>query len=160
LLPTLSGNAQERISNATGFAGQASTYAMQLVLAWRLDYGMIGADRAQQASIEAQQVRLERTERALADATFEAYQRVEAGIAKSVAARAQASSAKRAAELAQDRYGIGAATQLDVTQAQRDAFLASAAQIQADSELAYARAALRLAAGVPVSTDSASGARR
>lgn len=160
LLPTLSGNAQERISNATGFAGQASTYSVQVVLGWRLDYGLLAADRAQQASVEAQQVRLERTERALADATFEAYQRVEAGIAKSIAARAQVSSAKRAAELAQDRYGIGAATQLDVTQAQRDAFLASAAQIQADSELAYARAALRLSAGVPVFTDSASGARR
>jgi outer membrane protein TolC len=160
LLPTLSGNAQERISNATGFAGQASTYAMQLVLAWRFDYSLLAADRAQQASVEAQQVRFERSERALADATFEAYQRVEAGIAKSVAARAQASSAKRAAGLAQDRYGIGAATQLDVTQAQRDAFLASAAQIQADSELAYARAALRLAAGVPIFADSASGARR
>jgi outer membrane protein len=160
LLPTLSGSAQERVSNATGFAGQASTYSLQLVLGWRLDYGLLAADRAQQASVEAQQVRLERAERALADATFEAYQRVEAGIAKSVAARAQASSAKRAAELAQDRYSIGAATQLDVTQAQRDAFLASAAQIQADSDLAYARAALRLAAGVPVSTDSASGARR
>jgi len=160
LLPTLSGNAQERISNATGFAGQASTYALQLVLAWRLDYGLLAADRAQEASVVAQQVRLERTERAIADATFEAFQRVEAGIAKSVAARAQVSSAKRAAGLALDRYGIGAATQLDVTQAQRDAFLASAAQIQADSELAYARAALRLAAGVPVTTESAAGARR
>jgi len=160
LLPTLSGNAQERISNATGFAGQAATYSLQLVLGWRLDYGLLASDRAQEASVEAQQVRLERTERALADATFEAYQRVEAGIAKSVAARAQSSSAKRAVELAQDRYGIGAATQLDVTQAQRDAFLASAARIQADSELAFARAALRLAAGVPVSTESAASARR
>jgi outer membrane protein TolC len=160
LLPTLSGNAQERISNATGFAGQAATYSLQLVLGWRLDYGLLASDRAQQASVEAQQVRLERTERALADATFEAYQRVEAGIAKSVAARAQARSAKRAAELAQDRYGIGAATQLDVTQAQRDAFLATASQIQADSELAFARAALRLSAGVPVSTESAASARR
>lgn len=159
LLPTLSGSAQERISNATGFAGQADTYSLQLVLAWRLEYGFLGSSRAQAASVEAQQVRVERTERAMADATFEAYQRIEAGIAKSVAARAQARSAKRAAELAQDRYGIGAATQLDVTQAQRDAFLASAAQIQADSELAYARAALRLAAGVAISTDSASGAR-
>lgn len=159
-LPALSGSAQERISNATGFAGQAATYSLQLVLSWRLDYGLLGTHRAQEAAIEAQQVRLERTERAVADATFEAFQRVEAGIAKSVAARAQAQSAKRAAELAQDRYGIGAATQLDVTQAQRDAFLASAAQIQADSELAYARAALRLAAGVPVNTESAASARR
>ena len=53
---------------------------------------------------------------------------------------------------------MGAATQLDVTQAQRDAFLASASQIQADFDLAYARAALRLAAGVPISTERAPSA--
>lgn len=160
LLPTLSATAQERLTNATGFAGAASTYSLQLVLSWRLDYGMLATDRAVEASIEAQRVRLERTERALADATFEAFQRVQAGIAKSSAARAQARAAARAAELAQDRYGVGAATQLDVTQAQRDAFLASAARIQADSDLAYARAALRLAAGVPLNADGASGIRR
>jgi outer membrane protein TolC len=160
LLPTLSANAQERLSNATGFAGRVSSYSLQLVLSWRLDYGLLKSDTAQQASLEAQQVRLERTERALADATFEAYQRVHAGIAKSQAARAQARAATRAAGLAQDRYGVGAATQLDVTQAQREAFLASASRIQADSDLAYARAALRLAAGVPVTSESAPSARR
>lgn len=160
LLPTLSANAQERLSNATGFAGRVSNYSLQLVLSWRLDYGLLKSDTAQQASLEAQRVRLERTERALADATFEAYQRVHAGIAKSQAARAQARAAARAAELAQDRYGVGAATQLDVTQAQREAFLAAASQIQADSDLAYARAALRLAAGVPVTSESAPSARR
>ncbi|MDQ2647763.1 MAG: TolC family protein, partial [Myxococcota bacterium] len=85
------------------------------------------------------------------DAVFEVFKRVEASIAKSRAARDQERSAKRAAELASDRYGAGVATQLDVTEAQRDAFSASAARIQADSDLAYYRAALRIAAGVPVS---------
>jgi outer membrane protein TolC len=116
-------------------------------------------NQAQEAALEAQQVRAERTERALADATFEAYERVRAGIAKSMAARAQASAAARAAGLAQDRYSVGAATQLDVTQAQRDAFLADASRIQADSDLAYARAALRLAAGVSVTADGAAARR-
>lgn len=160
LLPTLMATGTERLSNATGFAGRVSNYSLQLILSWRLDYTLLKSDAAQQASLEAQQVRFERTERALADATFEAFQRVQAGIAKSSAARAQARAAARAAGLAQDRYGVGAATQLDVTQAQRDAFLASASRIQADSDLAYARAALRLSAGVPVTSDSAAGARR
>ena len=79
------------------------------------------------------------------------FRRVEAGVAKSRAARAQADAAARAASLSSDRYAAGVATQLDVTQAQRDAFLASAAKIQADADLAFARASLRLAAGVPVS---------
>jgi outer membrane protein TolC len=160
LLPTLSGSAQERISNATGFNGQVSNYSLQLMLTWRLDYGTMATDAAQQAALEAQTVRRERTQRAIADAAFEAFQRVENGIAKSRAARAESRAAARAALLAQERYTVGAATQLDVTEAQRDAFLASAAQIQADFDLASARAALRLAAGVPISTERAPSARK
>ncbi len=49
------------------------------------------------------------------------------------------------------RYTAGVATQLEVTEAQRDAFLATASSIQADADLAFARAALRLAAGIPIS---------
>jgi outer membrane protein TolC len=52
-----------------------------------------------------------------------------------------------AAELARDRYGVGAATQLDVIRAQEDAFRAEVTRIQADTDLAYARAALRASAG-------------
>jgi len=150
-LPTLAGSAQERITNATGFTGRASSYTLQLVLSWRLDYGTIAGNDAQSAALDVQRVRVERTRRALEDAAFEAFRRVEAGVAKSRAARAQASAATRAATLSSDRYAAGVATQLDVTQAQRDAFLASAAKIQADADLAFARASLRLAAGVPVS---------
>lgn len=148
LLPTLSGTAQERFTNATGFAGRASNYTLSLTLAWHLDYGTIANTRAQAAATEVQEVRSEGVRRNVADAIFEAYRRVEAGLAKCRAARAQATAATRAATLAEDRYGAGMATQLDVTQAQRDAFLADAARIQADADLAYARAALRLAAGL------------
>ncbi len=158
--PTLSANAQERLSNATGFGGQSSNYALQLILSWRLDYSVFSAEPAQAAALEAEQVRLERTGRAAVDAAFEAYQRVGAGIVKCRAARAQRRAAERAAVLSLDRYEIGAATQLDVTQAQREAFLAAATQIQADSDLRYARAALRLAAGVPLATQGAPSAEK
>jgi outer membrane protein TolC len=151
LFPTLAGSAQERITNATGFSGRTSAYTLQLVLAWRLDYGTIATSDAQSAALEVQRVRVERTRRASEDAAFEAFRRVEAGVAKSRSARAQASAAARAATLSADRYSAGVATQLDVTQAQRDAFLAAAAKIQADADLAFARASLRLASGVPVS---------
>lgn len=151
LLPTLAGNAQERISNAGGFSGRTATYTLQLVLSWRLDYAAVATNDAQTAALEVQRVRVERTRRAADDAVFEAFRRVEAGLAKSRAARAQSAAAERAASLSMDRYSAGVATQLDVTQAQRDAFLATAAKIQADADLAFARASLRLAAGVPVS---------
>jgi outer membrane protein len=150
LLPTLTGSAQERITNATGFSGRNTAYTLQLVLGWRFDYGLLASRDAQESALSAQLVRQERSERAAADATYEAFRRIEAGIAKSRAARVQEQAATRAAELSQTRYEAGVATQLDVTQAQRDAFLASAARIQADSDLAYARAALRLAVGVTV----------
>ncbi len=150
LLPTLTGSAQERVTNATGFSGRNSAYTLQLILAWKLDYGTLASSDAQSAALEVQRVRVERTKRVAEDAAFEAFRRVEAGIAKSRAATAQASAATRAASLSSDRYAAGVATQLDVTQAQRDAFLAVAAKIQADADLAFARASLRLAAGVPV----------
>jgi outer membrane protein TolC len=151
LLPTLTGTAQERLTNATGFSGRTSTYTLLLTLSWRLDYGTIAASDAQRAALEVQRVRVERTKRASEDAAFAAFRRVEAGRAKSRSAKAQADAAARAAELSADRYSAGVATQLDVTQAQRDAFLASAAKIQADADLAFARASLRLATGVAVS---------
>jgi outer membrane protein TolC len=151
LFPTLAGSAQERITNATGFTGRASSYTLQLILAWRLDYTTLATSDAQSAALEVQKVRVERSRRASEDAAFEAFRRVEAGLAKSRAARAQDSAAARAARLSADRYAAGVATQLDVTQAQRDAFLAAAAKIQADADLAFARASLRLAAGVPLS---------
>jgi outer membrane protein TolC len=151
LFPTLVGSAQERITNATGFSGKNSAYTLLLTLSWRLDYAAVATTDAQSAALEVQKVRVERTRRAAEDAAFQAFRRVEAGVAKSRAARAQAAAATRAAELAADRYAAGVATQLDVTQAQHDAFLASAAKIQADADLAFARAALRLSAGVPVS---------
>ena len=151
LLPTLTGSAQERITNATGFSGKTATYTLLLTLNWRLDYGTVATRDAQQAALEVQRVRVERTKRATEDAAFAAFKRVEASVVKSRAARAQAAAATRAASLSADRYSAGVATQLDVTQAQRDAFLASAAKIQADADLAFSRAALRLATGVPIS---------
>jgi outer membrane protein TolC len=151
LWPTLAGSAQERITNATGFSGKNNSYTLQLVLSWRLDYGTWANSDAQAAALEVQRVRVERTRRSAEDAAFEAFKRVEAGLAKSRSARAQETAAARAAALSMERYAAGVATQLDVTQAQRDAFLAAAAKIQADADLAFARASLRLATGVPVS---------
>lgn len=147
LLPTLSGVAQERLTNATGFAGQVSSYTLQAVLAWNLDYATYSAPDVQNAAIELQRVRTERTRRELEDQIFDSYQRVQSGIVKSSSARAQVAAANQAATLAAERYQAGAATQLDVTQSQRDAFLANAARIQADADLAYARSMLRINAG-------------
>lgn len=149
LLPTLSASAVERLSNATGFAGQASSYALSATLSWRLDYGTYSTARAQAAAADVQLVQAEKTRRTIADTVFEAYHRVDASIAKSRAARAQATAAQAAADLSMERYRAGAVTQLDVTQSQRDAFSAHAQRIKADTDLAYARVLLRIAVGKP-----------
>ena len=149
MLPTLGLVGQERLTNATGFAGRSSVYSIQAVLSWRLDYGSYATARAAAAATEVEQIRTEQVRRNVEDTIYEAYHRVEAGIAKSTAARAQAEAARHAAELALDRYQAGALTQLDVTQSQRELFQAQAARIQADADLALARIVLRVVAGRP-----------
>ena len=149
LLPTLSANAQERFTNATGFSGRSSIFTVQAVLQWKLDYGTYATAKAQSFANQVQQIRGERSRRGEQDAIFDAYQRVATGLSKSAAARAQATAADKAAELASDRYRAGVLTQLDVTQSQRDAFQAQASRIQADADLAYARVVLRTTAGKP-----------
>lgn len=147
LLPTISANASERLTNATGFAGRAAQYQLQAVLSWRLDYATYANTKVQDEVAQVQRVRTEKVRRDVEDAIFEAHQRIAAGIVKSRSARAQVVAANTAATLAQERYQAGVATQIDVTQSQRDAFLASASQIQADADLSYWRMLLRVAAG-------------
>lgn len=150
LLPTVSATATERATNATGFSGKIFSSAIGLTATWRLDLVGIRGVAAQGAATEASAIRKERAERDAKDKVFEAYQQVVAQIAKSKAARAQVKAAAHAAEVAQDRYAQGAGTQLDVIQADRDAFQAEVARIQADADLAFARVSLRLAAGRPL----------
>lgn len=154
LLPTLSASAQERFTNATGFIGQPAIFTLQAVLGWRLDWGTYAQSKAQGAALEAQTIRQERTQRGTEDAIFEAYQRVQTGIAKSRSTQAQADAAQKASELASERYQAGAATQLDVTQAQRDAFVANVAKVRADADLAFARVQLVALTGRPLDPES------
>lgn len=150
LLPTLSANAQERISNATGFTGQVASYTLQGVLAWRLDYATYANAHAQKAAADVQRIQAERIRRGAEDLIYDAYNRVETGIIKSESARAQAQAAVKAANLALERYKVGAITQLEVTESQRDAFAAQASRVKADADLALARVLLRAVAGLPI----------
>lgn len=152
LLPTLSATGQERVTNATGFAGKVASYQVQGILSWRLDYGTYKTRDVASANLELQRVRTAKARRDMEDQIFEAYQRIQSGIVKSTSARAQLAAAKKAADLALERYQAGAATQLDVTQSQRDAFIASVTQVQADADLTYARLLLRINSGQSVAS--------
>jgi len=146
-LPTLQGVAQEHISSVTGFTGQHNSYLLQLVANWNIDFTTYFFAREQSAIHAIAQAREDRARLAAADDIHHSWFQVQAQIAKSRAAQAQVKASHHAAEIARDRYQSGAATQLDVVQAERDAFGSEVNQIQAQADLAYSRAELRLNAG-------------
>ncbi len=143
--PTISGQFQERFTNAGGFTGRNAYFTITAVLTWRFDFTIAPNVRAQNAAVDAAVAREAKARRAAEDQIHQAYNQVVAGIERARAARAQVAATALALSLANDRYANGTATQLDVTQAQRDAFSAEVSRISADADLAYARVALRLA---------------
>ncbi|AKV00451.1 outer membrane efflux protein [Labilithrix luteola] len=145
-LPTLSAQAQERFTNAGGFAGKNSVLLMSLTANWRFDLTLAPNVRAQSAALAAAQAREDKARRAAEDAVDQAWNQVHAGIEKARAARAELDSSTAALELARDRYQSGVATQIEVVQAQRDFFGAGVSHVQAVADLKYARALLRLSA--------------
>lgn len=152
LTPSLAANFTERLTNATGFAGQSQVYAASVTATWHLEFGAWSGVQSLEAAEAAAAVRREHVERAAKDLVVQAHAQVEAGMVKSRAARAQVEAASEAARLAHERYAQGRATQLEVVQADRDAFEAEVGRIQADADLAYARHLLRSAAGEPLAT--------
>ncbi|MFO0666694.1 MAG: TolC family protein [Polyangiaceae bacterium] len=148
-IPALGGQAQERFTNATGFAGRVGAYTLSASLTFRFDFGLVAQLDSTRAAADVSVAKAEGVRRSSEDAIVEAWYRIGASIAKGRAARAQARAATRAATIAEDRYAAGAATQLDVTTAQRDAFAAEVGRIGADLDLTLARAVLRLASGKP-----------
>jgi outer membrane protein TolC len=84
------------------------------------------------------------------DAVFAAWNQARGGAARTTAARAQEESAEAAARTAHERLTHGAGTELEALLADRDAFAARVARVQADADLGYARVLLRLAAARPL----------
>jgi outer membrane protein TolC len=147
LLPVLRGSLVERYPNATGFLnGHHEAYLASVSLTWALDLGTAPAIRARNAEALAARAREEAVSLAVSDAVVRAFSTIEADLARSRSARAQSAASSRAAEIARSRYRAGVVTQLEMIQADRDAFAAEAARIQADGDLLNARRQLRLAA--------------
>jgi len=154
LAPSLAANFTERFTNATGFAGQSQLYAAGVTATWRLDAGAWAGVKSLEAAETAASVRRERAMRAAKDQVFQAWAQVESLTAKARASRSQVDATDEAARLAHERYTQGRATQLEVVQADRDAFDATVSRIQADADLAYARVWLRSASGETLAATS------
>jgi outer membrane protein TolC len=154
-VPTVSGIGEEKFTNATAFAGgHSSFFLLQLTANWKLDNTILPQIRAQNAIAAEARANEDKVRQAASDNVYRDWQQIGADIEASRSARAQVQATQLAASLAEDRYASGVATQLDVLQARQDAFAADVARIQADADLAYARAALRIDSSRPLSEGS------
>jgi len=147
LAPIIAGTFTETGSNASGFIGHDWSYRAALTATWSFDLTRIGDIKAQDAAVGATRARELRATLAARDAIHREWNTIAAGIARSRSARAGKEAAFHAAEQARERYRAGTITQLDLLQAQRDAFNAEVSRIQADADLINARVQLRLSAG-------------
>lgn len=147
LLPVLSGSIAEYGTSAPGFGAHDWYFQAGLTLSWSLDLTSFANIRGQDAAAEAARARELRARLSANDAIHAQWSTVGAGIARSRSARVGREAAAHAAELARQRYQAGTTTQLELLQAQRDAFSAEVARIQADADLSNARAQLRLSSG-------------
>jgi outer membrane protein TolC len=157
MVPVLSGNVNEHTGNYLGFSGHDSAVTAGVGLNWYLDYTVYSAIRAQDAQVAVAEARVQRANQSTIDAIHNSWAAVAAAIARSHSARAQELVTRHAEDMAKDRYQLGATTQLDLLQAERDSFAAEVARIQADADLVNARTQLRLAAGTdPFASSGAS----
>jgi outer membrane protein TolC len=147
-LPTLVGTFNE---HGTSVAGLTTTHSFQwqlvVALNWNLDFTTFANLHLQDATTEVARAREQRARLAAGDSIHRQWATVQAGIVRSKSARAGQEAAAHAASQAHDRYEAGTITQLDLLQAQRDAFVADVTRIQADADLVNARAQLKLSAG-------------
>lgn len=147
LVPSLAASATERVSDFEGLAGRESYWQAVVGLTWTFDLTTLANIRSQAAAADGARAREQRARLAARDDIHRAWMTVGTAIARSRSARVQAEVSARAADLALDRYKVGEGSQLDLLQAQRDAFAADAGRIQADADLVNSRAQLRIAAG-------------
>ncbi|MCC6808404.1 MAG: TolC family protein [Deltaproteobacteria bacterium] len=150
ILPTINFQFTERFTNATGFQNQSTLYNLGFNLVWRLDVPVFQGMVVQGAAVSLAELQAEKSRLAARDQVNADWQRLNAALTKVQAARAQAEAAQRAAQVARDRYAVGATTQLELIQTDRDMFAAEVGEIQAKTELALARASLRISTARPV----------
>jgi outer membrane protein TolC len=142
-VPTISGTAAERVTNAVGF-GPASNWNIALSATWTLDFLRPAQVGTREASLSAARARLERAEQQSRLQIEDAWHRSHALAARARTATAVLDASRRAAEDARARYEVGVASQLELVQAERDLFAAEVSLVQALADLAVARATLAI----------------
>ncbi len=147
LLPTFAGSITEYNTNAPSFEPSRWYYQAAITASWTFDLTYVANIRSYNAGAAAARARELKAWLTAGDAINRYWNTVLADIAQSRSARAGRDASVHAAEQARVQYRAGTATQLDLLQAQRDAFRAEVTRIQDDANLLNSRAQLRLAAG-------------
>ncbi len=150
LVPTVGAQFTERFTNAPGLVGRTAIFNTGVTLTWRLDVPTMMGFEAARANEATAALAAEKARQQSRDQIHSDWQRLTAALTKVQAAQAQVEAGRRAADVAKSRFAVGAATQVDVIQAERDLFLAEVGHISARTELATARVALRISAGLPL----------
>jgi outer membrane protein TolC len=150
LVPVVGAQFTERFTNATSFTGKVTSYNAGVSLSWRLDGPTIANMSVQEHVAATAALAIERAQLMARDQIHSDWQSFNAALLKVEAADAQVQAATKAQQVARDRYNAGAATQVDVIQADRDLFQAEVAQISARTSLVSARLSLHISAGQPV----------
>jgi outer membrane protein len=150
--PTVSAFAQERLSNATGFAGRVDTWSAGVAFQWNVLDG--GTRESRLASTSAALHEAEAVERqvvrAAQDALAQALDDATAASSARESAAARRSAAAEALRAAQERYEAGLGSAVDVSLAVRDDRDAALAFARAEARYALALEAARVAAGLPL----------
>ena len=148
LVPTLAATATERITNASGF-GPADLWSVGVSANWSLDFVRPAAVNTRSEELAVARARADGARRLAESAVLDAWNRVRSLLVRARAARAGEEAATRAAESARARLGAGTGSHLELSQAERDRFVAEVTRIQAEAELIVARLALRVRSGSP-----------
>ena len=144
-LPTVSAQVAENYTNLTESLGRKDFYTVLGIAQWKLDLTKAGTQKAESAALAGAKAAEAQARLDSQDAVYDAWVQVETDIAKVRSARVGAASAKHAMELSREQYAAGESTQIEVLQAEQDYVEAEVARVRVDADLAYARAALRLA---------------
>jgi outer membrane protein TolC len=148
LAPTVSGTATENLSNAAGFVGQSAYWTLGVGAGWSLDPLLTAGElRKSDGEIAAAEERLAQTLEGVRDEVHTAWVDLLARRARTEQARAQVAFTSAALKRVELRLEEGVANQLEVSQAQTDAYDAESSLAQAEAEYAYSALALRRAAG-------------
>jgi outer membrane protein TolC len=150
LLPVLGVSITENGSSVADDQGHNEWYQAAATLTLNFGVDSVSEARAKNRGAEKAALQEALARQSVTDAVNEAWQGVVSGIALSQVTQTRLVAAQLASDLAEKSFKAGAGSHQDMVQAQRDLTQAECEKIKANTELLYSRAALRLAAALPL----------